>query len=385
MGDWRDDDRAATSTMGTLMLIFVSATIVGLAAADLRSPTTADLAPRLVLAAVAGQDADTIELIHQGEQALDPDQLYALVWTVDAVHYEGPLGAPGHPWEPGDPFALRMSVPIPPGLPVEVLVRDTDTHAIIAMARLQIPSSPSAAGPLVGFSIAATLDDSITPPDLLPSSVFRVEATVTHPAGRKALRYVYADTSTIDGPTWGGLNDDGTEGDRFASDGIYGGNLQVPGTAPLGTHTIWAHAVDLEGNRVDVAADLNIVSGGLMYILNPAAAKAVQTSGSGCIRLEGDIYVRSTAANSIYKSGSGCAAYPPYGFVATDNGVIYTAGGFSAGCCSPAPVTSSAAIVDPLAAVLMPSYVSGAWYVEFRPPQPFRTTRCRVGRRCNIC
>lgn len=369
----RCDPHAATSSLGSLLLLGVTLGLLSMAAVGLRPPSAADPAQRLTILTAVEPGGETIEISHHAGRALDPSRLEALVWAADVVYYSGPLGPAGEWWTVDEPLELRLTTPIPSGSPVDVLVRDPQTHVILATSRLQLPQAPPAAGPLAGFAVELRIDGFLTPPALARDAHFQVDVAVTHPGGRKMVRYVYADLSGIAGSSWASLDDDGTAGDRDASDGAFGRMFRMPANAPLGGGSISAYAVDLDGNRVGATVSLGIsTTHGLVYALDPSASRAIETSGIGCLQIAGDIYVNSVASDALHTSGGGCEGHSPNGIVASNGGAIFTAGGYTPECCSPVPTIMSTAVADPLAALVMPTYGAGVWYAEGQA-QPTRS------------
>ncbi|MFA5861330.1 MAG: choice-of-anchor X domain-containing protein, partial [Candidatus Thermoplasmatota archaeon] len=172
----------------------------------------------------------------------------------------GPLGASGATWRPGEVLDLVLSAPIPSSSNVNVGIVDDLRGETIATAHLNVPAPPPTATSLIGFTLIAAVNGSTMPTTLPPSSPFRLDATIDHPDGRKFLRYAYADLSGIGGPAWVQLADDGTGGDRVASDGVYGSLLQVPTFAWPDGGSVTLYAVDLDGNRVSAPLALGIVN-----------------------------------------------------------------------------------------------------------------------------
>lgn len=369
---FRVDSFAASSTIGSVLLIGITVGLVAAAAVGIRPRADSASVNDLPLTAITDAQGLTIRLIHQARNDLDPSQFHAVISTSQGVAFSGQLAPASQTWKIGEALPLTMASALPWGSQVDITITSERTHAVVAMARVPIPFPSAASVAPLGSTLQLTANATGSPPEFKPATPLQLEATVNYPGGRKLIRYVYANLAAINGSSWEVLRDDGTGGDRFAADGIYSALLLVPGAAPDGVGNISAYAVDLDGNRVGATINVDVDRFEvLLSILDPTASKALRTSGSGCIRVAGHILVNSSASDSIHGSNTGCADSGPAAFVATGGSSIYTVGGYAANCCSPLP-EPHAPIIDPLANVVMPYYSGGVWYVAGQA-QPNRT------------
>jgi hypothetical protein len=118
---------------------------------------------------------------------------------------------------------------------------------------------------------------------------------------------------------------------------------------------------NLTGSVSAVASETATSGGsatGVLYALNPTANQALSSTNNGCLYAAGVVYVNSNSSSAIKQTGTGCSN--GVAFNATSGGSIEERGGYSPGCCSPAP-TSTSSVTDPLSAVVMPSYSGGQW------------------------
>lgn len=96
------------------------------------------------------------------------------------------------------------------------------------------------------------------------------------------------------------------------------------------------------------------VSGDAILALNPTADFAIMTQGSGGVRATGgDITSDSTGGSAVIRRGGGT-------ITAASPRQILTAGGYQAGCCTPAPLGGQPRHADPLAGFPMPACPAGS-------------------------
>lgn len=99
---------------------------------------------------------------------------------------------------------------------------------------------------------------------------------------------------------------------------------------------------------------------GSMWVLDPSGS-SLQTTGNGCVDVNGGIFVDSSSSTAILQGGHGGNC--PGGEVNVKGTSISEVGGVStASCCSPTPTKLASAVADPLANIIMPYYSNGHWY-----------------------
>lgn len=257
-------DAALSDIIATTMLLGVTITIAGVAAlnaADVFEPERGS-AMRLDLGLFARPSQDVVTLLHQGGQAVDAQDLRALVLVDGAVAYDANASMVSHVWRFGEPLDVGpLSSPIPVGARVDVTIAHRAGGEVLASmwtrATLAQAAGPAAPGFAIGLTLAGGGASEIV---LQPPAGLLVEARVDHPDGRKLIRSVFADLTGADGVIYEELRDDGVNGDARMSDGIYSAVAIVPVNFTSGMATVTATAIDFNGSMVSDATSLLILT-----------------------------------------------------------------------------------------------------------------------------
>lgn len=239
--------------MATIILIAITVTMVAAASLSFDQassrPSTSEIRLDMHLFAQAGRTS--VSLLHDGGSRLDAGELRAVVTVNDTVWFDGPAGTAGSPWDVGDVLQVgALPQALPSGARVEASIVSRAAGSILATASGQAATPPrpvDAAAP--GFAVDLRIERSSQSVVVEPPAGLLVEAAVEHPAGRKFIRFVYADFRGFDGVDWQELRDDGTHGDRVTGDGIYSAVTLVPINTTSGEAKVRATAVDFNGRR----------------------------------------------------------------------------------------------------------------------------------------
>ncbi|MFA5861332.1 MAG: type IV pilin N-terminal domain-containing protein [Candidatus Thermoplasmatota archaeon] len=247
-------DAAVSDIVGTVLLIGVTVALVGAAALQLTQAGTPEMAIRLAMTATGNSTA--ITLLHAGGSSLDEGQLNVLVTVNGTRALQTAAGPVGARWSVGNALVIPLSEPLPPGQ-AEVTLVHVDRSEVLATAAIYFRSNAAALTP-AGFTLEATLNGGVNSTITAPGQVLATVA-VTHPDGRKMVRYVFANTTGVDGPSWAALRDDGTHGDAAAADSTWSALLAVPFSSIRGDRTLGFTAVDLAGASASTTAMVNVV------------------------------------------------------------------------------------------------------------------------------
>lgn len=276
------NDRAVSDLVGTMLLLGVTVTLVGVAALAVVSQPAARSVAALDVVPSGSPGKTTITLTHGGGDPVDLGALRVVVLVNGSKAFDGAAGPAGSVWRVGDAISVGpLAAPLPPGARVGVTLVDAQHGRTLANAELALPL-PSPAASVNAFTIAPR-----APPGVLvvePPATVLVQAAVTHEAGRKFVRYVYADLTPVAGPAFAPLRDDGTEGDAVAGDGLFGANLLVPLNVTSGDKTINLTAVDLNGTSTTTSATLSLLRRDETSeeSLNPTGSPTPPTTGGSC-------------------------------------------------------------------------------------------------------
>lgn len=237
-------------------------TITGAAAfefANLR-PTASD-ALRLDVLLLARPGSPNVTLVHSGGTPLDPQALRALVLVNGSVSYDGVAGPAGR-WSVGDTLRVGpLAAPLAPNARVEITITERLVGKVLTQAGTTAQAlKPPTAATAPGFAISLSLAGGSNPVILEPPAGLLVEADVSHPEGRKFVRFVYANFSGFDGIDWQELRDDGTNGDRRTGDGIYTAITLVPVNTTSGRANVTATAVDFNGTQATTTASVTLLA-----------------------------------------------------------------------------------------------------------------------------
>lgn len=202
-----------------------------------------------------------VTILHAGGGTYDPSGLRAIVTVNGTIQYDGQAGSPGK-WALGDSLVLSpLAGPIPADARVEISLVHVLAGKMVASAEtLAAPPRNMAGGSQAGFTMTLKLAGGASPVVLEPPAGVLVEANVTHPDGRKMVRYVYANLLGLDGIAWQLLADDGTNGDAVAGDGTYSGIALIPINATSGVSQMNATAVDFYGNSIAATSNVTILA-----------------------------------------------------------------------------------------------------------------------------
>ncbi|HLE98014.1 MAG TPA: IPT/TIG domain-containing protein [Candidatus Thermoplasmatota archaeon] len=251
-------DQGISDLIGTLMLLVVTVTLIGVAAIAIAGFDRDEELPRLDVSAASAEDVAgdlVVSIGHVGGATLAQDD-FRIVITAGAdtiADCEAGDADPECPslsglWAFGDdPIVFDdTGHDYDPGERVEVQIVSKAKGATLATAFLDIPE------PIGGFGIFDL--DVVLPADLgsFPiGSVFFLEAELDldGDTGRKDVATVTADLSDIEGDTALPLYDDGTHGDDIAGDLVYSAYLTIPLDAPIDTNRdIIVDAFTIDGN-----------------------------------------------------------------------------------------------------------------------------------------
>lgn len=252
----RGRDRAVSDVVGTILMLGVAVSFVGIVALKIGAATPDPQQPLRLEITPTLTAPNTITLLHLGGASLPQADVRVIVSSSDTILYSAPAGPPGSTWEIGEELAIVLADPLPTG-PADVTIAHLVRGEILATSSVVRPGVGGGGG-AGAFTLTVMLDGSSSPPTLTAPSQVLAEATVAHDEGRKLVRQVYADLSEVDGPVWQGLRDDGTRGDRAAGDGVWSGVIDIPVSAGAGAHAIHFTALDLTDETASADATLTV-------------------------------------------------------------------------------------------------------------------------------
>lgn len=252
---WRRDG-AVSDVLGTTLLLAVTVVLVGASTVAFTAGRgDAPEAPKVELranATASGASPGFVTIRHAGGSTLQGAPLVAVVsdsLTSDRVT----LGA--STFGLGDTLDIPLSRTLSAGDRLDVLLYSGSNLASSVSVAVAGASAPVT-------TAAFSLDLSAQPASITRTqgSTFPVNVTIDHPAGRRAVARVFADTGSLGGPNEVPLYDDGTRGDAVAGDGRWTSYAIVPSAAPLGSFQVPVRAVDLDGGTSTSAFSVTVLA-----------------------------------------------------------------------------------------------------------------------------
>ncbi|GEM_PF-3681679 len=252
----RRSDEGVSDVIGTIILIAITVSLVGVAVGGLYSAGTGQKTalPRLDLKASAlasGAANGSVTLTHAGGANFSRADLDVQVTSGGVLYGRAPFPNATSWWDVGEAVPFNLSKPLTGGEHLEIDVISRPLGAVVSTAIVDVPSLGSSAPPLGTFTVTATAPSGLFPADVSPGSVLRVAAHVAHPDGRKAIASAWVDLSPLHGPAVLRLEDDGAGADLVAGDMEFAAYVSIPPEAtPSDTPVPLAlNALDVDGNR----------------------------------------------------------------------------------------------------------------------------------------
>ncbi|HVL48939.1 MAG TPA: choice-of-anchor X domain-containing protein [Candidatus Thermoplasmatota archaeon] len=252
-------DDALSDVVATMLLVGVTASLVAGASLGLVSTSGAPLPPSgLALAAAALEGSDHVTLVHAGGETFSGGSLRVVVTVDGRKAHDAPLAA--ERFGLGDAVAVPVAQTLALGGAVSVAVIDVARGHTLATAELDVSGAVvPRVDPPPAFTMRLRVLGAGSPIVLAPPAEILVEADVSHEAGRKNVRHVYVDLTSMKGPAWAALRDDGAGGDRLAGDGVWGALVLVPRDVSGGSKTLDATAIDFDGRRATASVVVELV------------------------------------------------------------------------------------------------------------------------------
>jgi FlaG/FlaF family flagellin (archaellin) len=257
----RRADRAVSDVVGTTLLLGITVTIASAAALHAGAFSQEKPLPmQLSILPLAQAGQRGVQVLHGGGSALDAGELRAQVAVNGTVWFDGDASPAARDWRIGESIDVGpLPQALPPNARVEVSLAHRAGGQLLATAQTLAASPQATRAGSPGFSVDLTLAGGAGETTLEPPAGLLVEAAISHPEGRKVVRFVFADVQGLDGIDWQELRDDGSNGDRVSGDMVYSAVALVPINATSGTANVTATAVDFNGTRVSDAAAVRIL------------------------------------------------------------------------------------------------------------------------------
>ena len=275
-------DRAVSDLVGTMLLLGVTVTLVGVAAFTVinQPDPSASHTARVDLVPSGAQGRTTLTLMHGGGDPVDLGMLRLVVLVNGTKVFDAAPGPTGQVWRVGDAITVGpLSAPLPAGARIALTLVDAKHGVTLANADLAL-GLPAPLATANAFSLTPQVPGGVIVVE--PPAEVLVQAAVSHEAGRKFVRYVYADLTPVAGPAFAALHDDGTDGDAVAGDGVFSGDMLVPLNVTSGTKVINITAVDFNGTSAMSNASLQLLRRDETSeeALNPTSTPATPTGPS---------------------------------------------------------------------------------------------------------
>lgn len=286
-GLFRRDERGISDLLGTMILLGVTVTIVGVAGAQfIRSASQDPEAPSLEARVNAKVGDNFLQLVHLGGAELPANDLRVVVTVNGTAWYTGDLGASATTWRVGGNHTIQPLVGnLPYGGRIDVTLASKARGAVVANIVTTLPLTEAGTAPLAaGFAVTVRFDGNLSTGNVTPPGYFFIYSTVSHPEGRKAIRSVTINLTAFNGSATTPLIDDGTSGDILAGDGIYSNSAWVPAGVLGPSRNLTAAATDVHGNRV--------TGTGLVYVNDPSTTQAFlrtvfNATGNRMLKIDG--------------------------------------------------------------------------------------------------